>query len=157
MRLAILACAVATTAACGGGNAAPDADEGLACVEAKRGEDYHINLEHPGAKGQLDFVLMSAMPAPPGFSDNTWVVQVNAMTSGVVGAPATGATIIVTPFMPDHQHGTQIRAHVDAMPDAGQYKLSPVNLWMPGYWEITIDAQTAAAHDSVVYKFCIQA
>ena len=61
MRLAFLACAVATVAACGGGNAAPDADEGLACVEAKRGEDYHIGLEHPGAKGQLDFSLMSAM------------------------------------------------------------------------------------------------
>ena len=153
MRLAVLACTVAT-AACGGGNAAPDADEGLACVEAKRGEDYHVNLEHPGAKGQLDFVLMSAMPAPPGFSDNTWVVQINAMSAGVVGAPAADASLTVTPFMPDHAHGT-LRVDVQPMPDAGQYKLSPITLWMAGLWEITIDATAGAAHDSTVYRFCI--
>lgn len=154
MRLAALACAVATVAACGGGNAAPDADEGLACVEAKRGEDYHVNLEHPGTKGQLDFVLMSAMPAPPGFSDNTWVVQVNAMSAGVVGAPAANASLTVTPFMPDHAHGT-LRVDVQPMPDAGQYKLAPITLWMAGLWEITIDATAGAAHDSTVYRFCI--
>ena len=153
MRLAVLACIVAT-AACGGGNAAPDADEGLACVEAKRGEDYHVNLEHPGAKGQLDFVLMSATPAPPGFSDNTWVVQINAMSAGVVGAPAANASLTVTPFMPDHAHGT-LRVDVQPMPDAGQYKLAPITLWMAGLWEITIDATAGAAHDSTVYRFCI--
>ena len=153
MRLAVLVCTVAT-AACGGGNAAPDADEGLACVEAKRGEDYHINLEHPGAKGQLDFVLTSAMPAPPGFSDNTWIVQINAMSGGVVGAPAANASLTVTPFMPDHAHGT-LRVDVQPMPDAGQYKLTPITLWMAGLWEITIDATAGAAHDSTVYRFCI--
>jgi len=154
MRLVVLACAVATVAACGSGSAAPDADEGLACVEAKRGEDYHVNLEHPGAKGQLDFVLTSATPAPPGFSDNTWVVQINAMSAGVVGAPAANASLTVTPFMPDHAHGT-LRVDVQPMPDAGQYKLSPITLWMAGLWEITIDATAGAARDSTIYRFCI--
>lgn len=153
MRLAILACAVAT-AACGGGNAAPDADEGLACVEAKRGEDYHVGLEHQGTKGQLDFALMSATPAPPAFNDNIWIVQINAMSAGIVGAPAANASLTVTPFMPDHAHGT-LPVKVDPMPDAGQYKLSPITLWMAGLWEITIDATAGAAHDSTVYRFCI--
>jgi hypothetical protein len=74
----------------------------------------------------------------------------------VVGAPATGASLIVTPFMPDHQHGT-LKVNVEAMPDAGQYKLTPINMWMPGYWETTIDVQVGSVRDSVVYKFCIQA
>jgi hypothetical protein len=156
MRPVLFALAIATVAACGSGAAPADADEGKACAEAKRGEDYHVALDHPGTKGQLDFTLMSASPAPPAFSDNTWIVQINAMSSGVVGAPATGATLTVTPFMPDHAHGT-LRVDIQPMPDAGQYKLSPITLWMAGLWEITIDAQAGAAHDSTVFRFCIQA
>jgi hypothetical protein len=99
-----------------------------------------------------------ADPAPPARYLNTWVIQVNAMSGGVVGSPATGASMTVTPFMPDHQHGAGVyKVQVEAMPDAGQYKLSQINTWMPGYWEITIDAQVGTVHDTVVYKFCIQA
>jgi hypothetical protein len=46
---------------------------------------------------------------------------------------------------------------VKDMPDAGQYQLSEINTWMPGYWEITIQAHVGAVSDTVVYKFCIQA
>jgi hypothetical protein len=134
----------------------PDADEGLACVTSGRGETYVVGLEHAGMAGALDFKLMSAMPAPPGFNNNTWIIQINSMSGGVVGAPATGATLIVTPFMPDHQHGT-LPVSVQPMPTAGQYQLSPVNMWMPGLWETTIDAQVGAAHDTTVFRFCIQA
>lgn len=155
MRPALLACALATIAACGSGNTTADADEGMACVEAMRGEQYHVALDHPGTSGKLDFALMSATPAPPGFSDNTWVVQISAMSGGVVGAPASGASLTVTPFMPDHAHGT-LRVDVQPMSDAGQYKLSPITLWMAGLWEITIDATAGAARDSTVFRFCIQ-
>lgn len=155
MRLVLLAPVLATAAACGSGGAPPDADEALACIAAMRGEDYRVGLDHPGTSGQLDFQLMSAIPAPPGFSDNTWILQVNTMAGGAVGAPATGASLTVTPFMPDHAHGT-LPVTVEPMPDAGQYRLSPITLWMAGLWEITIDAQVGAAHDSTVYRFCIQ-
>jgi hypothetical protein len=30
-------------------------------------------------------------------------------------------------------------------------------MWMPGYWETTIDVQVGSVRDSVVYRFCIQA
>lgn len=154
---ALASLALVAAAACGGGGAmTPDADEALACINSGRGDTYVMGLEHPGKAGQLDFKLMSALPSPPGFNNNIWVVQVNAMAAGVVGAPVTGATVTVTPFMPDHQHGTQIRAVVDEL-TGGQYQLSPINLWMPGYWEVTIDVQTQTAHDSAIYKFCIQA
>jgi YtkA-like len=157
MRHLVLPLAVATLGACHGASAPPDADEAMACLAAGRGETFTVGLDHHGASGALDFKLMSATPAPPGFNNNTWILQISQMAAGVVGAPATGATITVTPFMPDHQHGTGIKAKIEAMPEAGQYKLSPINLWMPGYWEITIDAQAGAAHDSSVFKFCIQA
>jgi hypothetical protein len=158
MRLIVLSLGITVAAACHGGDVAPDADEALACMTSGRGDIYTVGLEHPGVGGLLDFKLMSANPAPPGRNFNTWVIQVNSMSGGVAGAPATGASMIVTPFMPDHQHGAgAYSVQVEAMPDAGQYKLSQINTWMPGYWEITIDAQVGAVHDTVVYKFCIQA
>lgn len=157
MRCLMISLTVAPLAACGSGSqAAPDADEALACLATGRGETYVAGLEHPGTSGMLDFKLISANPAPPGFNDNTWILQVSAMTGGSVGAPATDAQLTVTPFMPDHQHGS-LKVKVEAMPTAGQYKLTPINMWMPGYWEITIDAQVGAVHDTALYKFCIQA
>jgi hypothetical protein len=160
MRALVLSAAVASAAACSGGSsgAAPDADETMACEAAGRGDLYRAGLEHPGIAGKLDFKLMSADPAPPGRNFNTWVIQVNAMSAGVVGAPADHATLTVTPWMPDHQHGAgAYTVQVQAMPDAGQYKLTQINTWMPGYWEITIDAEANGVHDSVVYRFCIPA
>lgn len=154
MRLFVLPCAIAFVAACG--DPPPEVDEGLACINSGRGDTYVAGLERVGIGGMLDFKLMSAVPAPPGFNDNTWIIQINTMSGGMVGAPATGASLIVTPFMPDHQHGT-LRVNVEAMPEAGQYKLTPINMWMPGLWETTIDAQAGSVGDTVVYKFCIQA
>lgn len=153
--LSLIVPALAGLAACGG-EAGPDANEGLACVASGRGETYVVGLEHVGTSGALNFRLMSAMPAPPAFSKNTWIVQINAMSSGVVGAPVAGATITVTPFMPDHQHGT-LRVNIEAMPEAGQYRLTPIDMWMAGLWEVTINAQAGAVRDTTVYRFCIQA
>ena len=162
MRLLVLSSvfssAIGVVASCHGSDGPPDADEALACMTSGRGDTYVVGLEHPGVGGMLDFKLLSADPAPPARNLNTWVIQVNMMSSGTAGAPATGASMIVTPFMPDHQHGAgAYKVQVDTLPDPGQYKLSDINMWMPGYWEITIDAQVGAIHDSVVYKFCIQA
>jgi hypothetical protein len=156
LSLNVLAGLIAATAAGCGGSSSPDADEGLACMASGRGESYVVGLEHQGTGGAVNFQLMSAMPAPPAFSKNTWIIQINTLSGGVVGGPVTGASITVTPFMPDHQHGT-LRVQVEAMPDAGQYKLTPIDMWMAGLWEITIDVQAGPVRDSTVYRFCIRA
>lgn len=149
--------AVAVVACGGGGEVAPDANEALACMTSGRGETYVAGLEHVGTQGALAFKLVSAAPAPPARDFNTWVLQVSAMSGGAVGDPVTGATIDVRPYMPDHEHGPgAYKPLVDAMPTAGQYKLSRINTWMPGYWEITIDATAGAVHDTTIFKFCIQ-
>lgn len=152
-----LSLATTAAAACRDGGAPAHGDEAPACATSGRGDTYVAGLERRGKAGLLDVKLLSADPAPPGFHTNTWIIQVDSMASGAAGAPVTGATITVTPFMPDHQHGAAIKAKVEPLPDAGRYKLSPINLWMPGYWETTIDVQSGTVRDSVVYRFCIQA
>jgi hypothetical protein len=125
------------------------------CTMEKRADTFVVGLQKVGSGGTLQFQLMSADPAPPSRGDNTWIVQVNAMASGAAGAPVTGASLDVVPFMPDHAHGTPIAVVVSSMPTAGQYKLSPVNMWMPGLWDTTIRATEGTTSDTVVYRFCI--
>ena len=147
---------IATLAACSGSSTAPDASDN--CANDPRAETFTVGLEHMGDAGALDFKLMSVDPAPPARTTatmyNTWIVQINAMSNGVVGAPMTNEQMSVTPFMPDHGHGTAIIPVVTAQPTAGQYQIAKIDTWMPGLWEITIAATTAPA-DQTVYRFCI--
>jgi len=156
MRLTLFAALgfASLTAACGGTDNMGD-DTQVNCATETRDDDFVVGLEKVGEAQAIDVKLMSADPAPPARDDNTWVIQLNAMSGGAVGAPMTGATINVVPFMPDHQHGTPIGVDVMAMPDAGQYKLSPINMWMPGLWETTINVSSGTTTDKVVYRFCI--
>jgi hypothetical protein len=140
-------------AACGtdGDDGEPDVD----CSKVSGADTFVVGLEKPGTNGMLDYKMMSATPAPPARGDNSWVVQINSMASGVVGNPLDGASLTVTPFMPAHQHGSPITVEVTPMADPGTYKLEPVNLWMPGVWETTIRATSGTTSDTVVYRFCI--
>lgn len=133
----------------------PPPDDTVDCSTVTGTDTFVIGLEKAGTAGALDFKMMSADPAPPARGDNTWVVQINAMASGTVGSPVNGASMAATPFMPSHQHGSPVAVVVTSMAGAGQYKLSPVNMWMPGVWETTLDVSTGAASDSVVFRFCI--
>jgi len=142
---------------CGSGATGPDADEALACMTSGRGDTYAVGLQHQGVNALYNFRLMSAMPAPPGRNLNVWVIQINWEATG---APVTGASLTVTPFMPDHQHGPGAYTPqvMELTSTPGQYQISDINTWMPGYWEITIDAKTPdKVEDTVVYKFCIPA
>jgi hypothetical protein len=140
----------AVTGACGG----DDHDDGSAeynCEAETRDEQFLAGMQKLAPGGTL-VSLMSAMPAPPGRDDNTWEIDVARE-----GAPLTGATVRVTPFMPDHRHGTSVPVVVTPVAETpGRYELSPINLWMPGLWEITIDVTpSGGTRDSVVFRFCI--
>lgn len=148
----------ALAAGCHGGATGPDADPTVECMTSGRGDTYAVGLKHTGVNALYNFTLMSAMPAPPGRNLNTWVIQI---TWEATGAPVTGASLTVTPFMPDHQHGPgAYTPQVMELATPGQYQISDINTWMPGYWEITIDATvpgTTPVEDKAVFKFCIPA
>lgn len=143
-------------AACGGtSSGGADADPPVDCSTVQGTDTFFPGIEHHGVNGTLDFKMMSVDPAPPARDDNTWIVQIDLMSSGVAGNPVDGASLNVTPFMPAHQHGTPVPVQITPAGMPGWYQLSPVNLWMPGVWETTISATSGATTDSAVYKFCI--
>ena len=147
----LIAASASLLAACGGDDGTEDMVD---CSKVTGADTFVVGLEKMGTT--MDFKLMSVTPSPPARGDNAWVLQINSMASGVVGAPIDGAMLQVTPFMPAHQHGSPIQVMITPGTTAGEYNLSPVNLWMPGVWETTIRATSSTSSDSAVYKFCIE-
>lgn len=133
----------------------PDASDN--CAMDPRADTFVVGLDKKGQNGMFDFVLESATPAPPARNNNTWVIQVNAMSGGVVGNPVSGlaADMAATPYMPDHGHGTPITVKITETSTPGQYQLDPVNMWMPGLWQTTIQAAQGGMTDKAVFSFCI--
>jgi hypothetical protein len=150
MRWITLAIAV-TAAACsggGGGDVGPDADIG--CRFDHRAMTYAAGMKLAGDSGALSFAIETATPAPPLKGNNSWTVQILDGS----GAPVTGATMTAVPFMPDHGHGTQVTPVVTPAGDA--YTVAPLYLFMPGLWQVTLTATSAAGDDSVKFDFCIE-
>jgi hypothetical protein len=150
MRPALL---LAGLVACGG-HGGDDIDDMVNCDLETRDDEFAIGLSKVGDGGTLGFTLMAAEPAPPIRGDNTWSVQVNLMSSG---DPVDGAAMIVVPFMPDHGHPAAKNVVIEPTGTAGEYELAPINFWMPGLWEVTIDAQSGDGDDVVVFRFCVPA
>jgi hypothetical protein len=153
MRTLIATVLFASLAACGGTMSGDDSAP-YNCAAETRADTFTVGLPKTGQGGMLEFKLMTADPAPPARGDNTWNIQINAMTSGVVGNGVAGGSLSVTPFMPDHAHGSPIQVVVTDK-GGGAYELSPVNLWMPGLWQTTIEATSASGTDVAVFAFCI--
>jgi hypothetical protein len=125
-------------------------DESVCAVET-RDDDFAIGLSKSGSLVRATFV--SASPAPPIKGDNTWVLDITDLNGG----PLADSTITALPMMPDHGHGTPIDAVVVALPDAGRYEITPVNLFMTGLWQITIDVTLAGGEqDSLMFGFCVE-
>ncbi len=116
------------------------------------GDTFSAGLEKSGKAGKLTVTLESAEPAPPEKGDNLWTIRV----TDPGGAALSDATITVTPFMPEHGHGTSVQAVATPKGD-GRYELFPVNFLMPGKWEITLDVGLAGGQsDSVLFTFCVE-
>jgi hypothetical protein len=125
-------------------------DESVCAVET-RDDDFSIGLSKSGTLVRATFV--SADPAPMIKGDNTWVLDF----SDLDGAPLADLSIVAVPKMPDHGHGTPINAIVTTLEEPGRYEITPVNLFMTGYWETTIDVTLAGGEqDSLMFGFCVE-
>jgi hypothetical protein len=136
--------------------AVPDvalADAFIGCMNEPQVDVYQPNLTKTSADGTLQVVLVSADPIPPAQGTNTWTIRVEDAT----GTPLQGATITVTPFMPEHGHGTSVVPVVTANADAS-YTVSSLYLFMAGLWRVTftVTPEDAASPASVAFFFCVQ-
>lgn len=109
---------------------------------------------HDAGDGGTGFELrmLEAEPNPPVVGNNSWLVKVTHDGKPLIGAEGD---IVVTPFMPDHGHGTPTTVSVTETTD-GVYRLEPVHLRMAGYWEIALDIDAPAAQRAPSFGVCIE-
>ena len=114
-------------------------------------DTYQAGMTRQAEPGPVTVELARSEPAPPVVrSDNVWWLRL----SDEAGEPVLGAELLVTPYMPKHQHGSA-EVVVEELGD-GEYKLSPIELVMPGVWEIPVSITPADGDTSeVTFRFCI--
>jgi hypothetical protein len=136
------------------------------CSMESRAKPYAPNTVERSDQGQFDVTLIDNRPGsadasnPPGTwvkGSNTWQIQVSDTSGQVVD----GLEIQAVPRMPDHGHGTSITP-VTTDEGSGGYLISPLYLYMGGYWQVTLNINppvsdgAAAFHaDSAVFNVCI--
>jgi len=137
-----------------GGDPGSDAvDAGLFydCTTEPRAVAAVPGLLRVSSTGIMQATLESLTPNSLVKGPNSWTVGL----SDAAGATLAGATIKAVPFMPDHGHGTSVKAVVTDL-GAGVYGLTPLNLYMAGYWEVTLTVTPASGgSDSIVFPVCI--
>lgn len=112
---------------------------------------FEAGMTKQAAPEQLTIELVTAEPAPPAVrADNSWLLRVTDADGDVV----TGAELVVTPYMPKHQHGSA-EVVVSELGD-GEYELAPIELIMPGVWEIPVSVTPSDGRASeTTFRFCI--
>jgi hypothetical protein len=148
----LAACASSTsggggTGASTGGTVTTDS----VCATDPRATPYSAGLSATATSGSK-LSILTADPAPPVTGENTWTIKLTDAT----GAPMSGATIALKPYMPDHGHGSSIVPQVSAMPADGTYQVKLIDLFMPGIWENTFTITPASGPvETVVFTFCV--
>ncbi len=130
----------------GGSGATP----ATGCAADGRKDIYAAGLTKPA--GTFTVKLVEATPGPP-------IKGTNAMTLELLdaeGRPVDDATVTVTPWMPDHAHGSAVKPEVTSL-GGGRYSVEKVYLAMAGLWEIKVSVQPAAGGvlQEATFQFCL--
>lgn len=138
--------AAAFSIACGdnGGEGADAGSEEEVCAL----DPLEAGAELTGPNG-FGVRLVELDPEPPARFDNRWIVELERD-----GEALADGSIKVTPFMPLHQHGSSEPVVATEL-EPGRFELEPINLWMPGLWEVRCAVTGGGERDDVVFEVCI--
>lgn len=150
---------------CGGGSASSTSAAGsitgstdgsyLTCDTETRAMPYLPGMHVASSAGAFELKLLASVPGPPVKGNNTWSVEIDDGTSG---APLDGLVVSVSPWMPDHGHGTE-PVVVTPMGGSGRYSLMPVYLYMSGLWQVQFGIKSvdgvSPTQDQAVLPICI--
>lgn len=149
---ALFSCADANTDATADSATSTQVDAGELCTDV---DVYTDGLEKIANNGWT-FRFTGSMVNPPDRGVNTFTIE-------VVDGDTTRSdlTVIATPRMPHHNHGTFPSTFSSTASESGFYELGPMDLFMSGRWEISIEAydsspETNAAISEVTVAFCLE-
>jgi hypothetical protein len=148
------------TGGTGGGGAGPydagNMDGFVTCpLPGEPVDTYQANLVKPGSDGVLTFTLVESDNAPPSRGNNSWLLKITKKDQ----TPVTGE-IVPEIRMPHHAHPPSKAPDITYDSAKGLYKVTPVYLFMPGYWSAQFQAFEGSADagtplDRGTFYFCI--
>jgi hypothetical protein len=116
---------------------------------------YHANLVKAGRDRVLTFTLVESDNAPPSRGNNSWQLKITKMDQ----TPVKGE---ITPKieMPHHTHPPSKAPEITYDAAKGLYNVTPVFLFMPGYWSAEFTAyelgrDAEAPLDRGTFYFCV--
>lgn len=99
-----------------------------------KGTPFVLPLTAETPNREFAVTITDATPPDFGMGDNAWTVRVD----DAGGHPAPGSSFKVNPWMPEHKHGA-VKIVVVTDSGEGAYDVKPINVNMPGVWEIRFD------------------
>ncbi|MDX2052670.1 MAG: FixH family protein [Polyangiaceae bacterium] len=144
--IAWLVCAIS---ACSGSPSAPGVTD---CQADPNLFDFSGRMVAASEQGTFQLRMLELAPEVPTKGDNRWTIELLDTQQ----APLENPEIQVTPFMPQHGHGTGVKAVVAKGEVLGTWIVSPVNLWMPGLWEVKLTVSHRGQIDNLVIRACIE-
>jgi len=158
--LALSACSSAPTdsakdtAADTSGDSGLTGDSASICGDTAVYDTYSEGMSRLGDAGVLQFAIAAASPAPPDKGDNVWTI---ALTNPAGESLVSDETVILTPFMPEHGHGTNPATVTTTNNGDGTYTTSAFDLFMGGWWQLTVSASGGGVGaDQALFAFCIE-
>jgi len=122
------------------------------CAKDARVQTFGSGLEGTAGDGSIKVTFVAADPSPLSKGANSFTVRI----ADGSGKPIDGVTLKVTPYMPDHRHGSSIVPQVMPKGD-GLYAVTLVEIFMPGVWRITFDVKRSETlSSSVEFYFCVE-
>lgn len=115
-------------------------------------ETFRIGVSHGSSASAATVAVSAAAPTPPDVGDNAWSIAV----TDDAGAPVSGLSVEVTPWMPLHNHGLTPPAYLGTETDPGTYTIETFDLIMPGLWQFTVDLAPDGDPDTAVFLFCAE-
>lgn len=98
--------------------------------------------------------LTASTPPKFGMGDNAWTLRID----GADGKPAPGLVFNVVPWMTEHKHGA-VKAVIVTEVGDGVYEAKPINVNMPGIWDIRVEFPDGDGGTPIraVFSFCASA
>jgi hypothetical protein len=148
--LLLAACSSGSEPATGSSSGSSGAFQTTACDQDTRKDVYTAGLAKQAAG--LTVKILESTPSPPQKGTNTMTLEID----DAAGVPLDGATVAVTPWMPDHAHGSALTPVVAPL-GGGKYAVTKIYYPMPGLWQVTVSVQLpGAAAREVVFNFCFE-
>lgn len=130
------------------GTSASGGSQDTACAKDTRKDVFTAGLSKQGAG--LTVKIVESTPSPPQKGTNTMTLEI----ADGAGQPLDGATVVVTPWMPDHAHGSALVPVVTPM-SGGRYAVTKLYYPMPGLWQVTVSVQVpGATAQEIRFNFC---